>query len=298
MKTPAIVRAMEVVEGAHVLDATIDDVNGLASKAFQGRGGRVRDILHGEPLGHPAHPVAVLVPAGAWISAAVLDFMPGQSRAARALVGFGILGAIPAAASGIADWSLLKRKQQRVGIVHWAANLTAVALYSASYLQRRRGKELSGKILGLAGLGVVSASGYLGGHLAYRLGANVLKIDDLDFADATAAQIPLEWNTLGLVDSYQDHKLSPTELDGSKLVVYRDGLDLQVLVGTCSFCDDDLDLESSSETEGRSALECPQDGSRFDLATGAVTRGPAVAPIGRFETMVSTGMVEVRRAQS
>lgn len=47
--------------------------------------------LRGEWLGHPVHPIAVTVPIGAWVSAAVLDLTPGTRPAARRLVGFGLL---------------------------------------------------------------------------------------------------------------------------------------------------------------------------------------------------------------
>jgi len=172
MSDNPLVSAAKSIENSESLDGAVDQVGAVVHKVFGT--GTVRDVLHGAPLGHPAHPVAILIPAGAWISAAVLDFLPGQEKAARALVGVGVLSAAPAAASGIADWSVLRdQKQRRVGIVHWAANLTAVALYSASYVQRRRGRLASGKALSLAGLALISASGYLGGHLAYRQAANV-----------------------------------------------------------------------------------------------------------------------------
>ncbi|KIF01023.1 (2Fe-2S)-binding protein, partial [Streptomyces sp. RSD-27] len=44
--------------------------------------GPARDLLHGRPLGHPAHPVLVQVPVGTWLSAGVLDLLPGRQRAA------------------------------------------------------------------------------------------------------------------------------------------------------------------------------------------------------------------------
>jgi uncharacterized membrane protein len=173
-----LVKAMESLEETNALDPALTKVRGTVGRVL--RPGPLRDLLRGRPLGHPAHPIAILVPAGAWISAAVLDFVPGQKKAAQTLVGVGLLGVTPAALAGIADWSALGQKQQRVGLVHWAANLTAIALYSASYLQRRRGKQLNGTVLGLLGLSVVSAGGYLGGHLAYRQGANVvIKQDDV-----------------------------------------------------------------------------------------------------------------------
>ena len=166
-----LVQAVESLEDTTALDPAIAKARTVVNRVFHP--GLIRDVLRGKPLGHPAHPIAILIPAGAWISAAVLDFVPGQEKAAQTLVGVGVLAAVPAAASGTADWSALKQKQQRVGIVHWAANATSVGLYSLSYLQRRRGKQLSGKVLGLAGLALVSGAGYLGGHLAYRQGANV-----------------------------------------------------------------------------------------------------------------------------
>src|SRR4051812_40879264 len=129
----ALVRAMESIEDAAVLDPPITTLRRVVAAVPR----PVRELLHGAPLGHPAHPVAILVPAGAWISSAVLDFIPGQERAARALVGVGVVAAAPAAATGIADWSELDQRQQRVGVIHWGANLAAVALYSASYIQRR-----------------------------------------------------------------------------------------------------------------------------------------------------------------
>jgi uncharacterized membrane protein len=166
-----LVQAVESLEDTTALDPTISKVRSVVSRVL--RPGVIRDVLRGKPLGHPAHPIAILIPAGAWISASVLDFVPGQEKAARTLVGFGILSVAPAAASGTADWSALTQRQQRVGLVHWAANLTSIGLYSLSYLQRQRGKQVSGKVLALAGLTVVSGAGYLGGHLAYRQGANV-----------------------------------------------------------------------------------------------------------------------------
>jgi uncharacterized membrane protein len=172
MSNNPLVAAAETIENSESLDDAVARVGDVVDRVLGD--GPVRDVLHGGPLGHPAHPVAILVPAGAWISAAILDFAPGQQKAAQALVGVGLLGVVPAASAGIADWSVLReQKQRRVGIVHWAANLTAVALYSASYVQRPRGRHTSGKVLSLAGLAVVSASGYLGGHLAYRQAANV-----------------------------------------------------------------------------------------------------------------------------
>src|SRR5688500_4935677 len=80
-------RLTDVTEGlehARGLDRTIR-VLSLGVKRVL-RPGPVKDALHGVPLGHPAHPPLTDVPMGCWMSAAVLDLMPGTRRASEVLV--------------------------------------------------------------------------------------------------------------------------------------------------------------------------------------------------------------------
>ena len=158
------------LERAESLDPVVDRVRDITAKAP----GAVRDVLHGDPAGHTLHPAIILLPVGAWIGSAILDFVPGSKAASQVLVGAGVATILPAVVTGLADWSLLpEKRQQRVGIVHAASNTVATTLYALSFVQRARGKHGSGKALGLAGLAFVGLSGYLGGHLAYRQGASV-----------------------------------------------------------------------------------------------------------------------------
>jgi uncharacterized membrane protein len=174
--------ATSALENADALDPVVDRVRGIVTAAVPAP---VREALHGVPVGHSVHPVAVLLPVGAWIGSAVLDFVPGSERASRALVGVGIAGVLPSVATGLADWSVLRADQSRVGIVHALSNTVATCLYTASFVQRGRGRQLSGRLLGLAGLAAVGFSGYLGGHLTYRMGASVEQLDDSVQVDRT-----------------------------------------------------------------------------------------------------------------
>ncbi|WP_426725409.1 DUF2231 domain-containing protein [Curtobacterium flaccumfaciens] len=177
----AIRRLTDAVEHASVLDKAVDIdravVNALAKPKA------LRKLLHGVPFGHPIHPLMVQVPLGAWISAAVLDLVGGKgnAKAAKTLVGVGVVSASSASVAGYVDWSELNREQLRTGWVHQAVNWTGLSLYGLSWLQRKRGNHGAGKLLGFAGLAVVSVGGYLGGHLSYRQRAGVSDHGEVPF---------------------------------------------------------------------------------------------------------------------
>ena len=210
-------------------DATpLDRVSGPVREAVQRLlgNGMVRDALHGVWLGHPLHPVLVQVPIGAFMSAAILDLLPGEGKAADTLIATGILATPAAAASGLADWSQMHEQQQRVGIVHAAANTVATVLYGASLVARRRGHRGAGKVWAMAGLGVLGFSGFLGGHLAFRQagGAN--------HAEAVPHLIPPGWHDLCALDDLAgDGEPQVKELNRVPLLVVRRGDLIDVLCG-------------------------------------------------------------------
>lgn len=41
-------------------------------------------------------------------------------------------------------------------------------------------------------------------------------------------------------------------------------------------------------------VECPLHGAQFEVATGAVVRGPADCPVAVFETRILDGVIEIR----
>jgi hypothetical protein len=52
------------LENAAVLDPVVNLLRDAANTVIQPQA--LRDVLHGVPIGHPLHPVAVQVPIGAW----------------------------------------------------------------------------------------------------------------------------------------------------------------------------------------------------------------------------------------
>jgi nitrite reductase/ring-hydroxylating ferredoxin subunit/uncharacterized membrane protein len=240
------------------------------------------------PIGHPLHPLMVLAPLGAWASAALLDATPRNSRAARLLVSGGIVSAVPTAVAGLNDWAQLDPPQARVGVVHAAANVLAIGLYSASLLQRRRGRQLSGKVLAYLGFGVICGSGYLGGHLSYRqaVGAN--------HAAGLSSRFPQGWQPIGALDAIPDGKLTSRLVAGQPLLVLRRGSTAHVLSNVCTHLSGPLaEGELLHGDTDEPCVKCPWHGSVFSITTGEVVHGPATSPEIRFETRVLDGMLEV-----
>ena len=87
-------RLTERLEAASVVDRVGQPANQAAHRVIPS--GRVKDGLSGSWLGHPLHPVLVMVPIGSWTSASLIDLALGgrSSPAARRLVGLGVLSAL------------------------------------------------------------------------------------------------------------------------------------------------------------------------------------------------------------
>ncbi|WP_315094138.1 DUF2231 domain-containing protein [uncultured Cellulomonas sp.] len=132
----------------------------------------VRDLLRGAPLGHAAHPLMTDLPIGLWVSSSVLDVVGSDGGgSADRLLGLGVLAAVPTALTGLADWRRGGDRVRTVGALHAMLNTGALALYTTSWLLRRRGLRGPGIAASMLAGGVTAVSGYLGGHLVLVLGS-------------------------------------------------------------------------------------------------------------------------------
>jgi nitrite reductase/ring-hydroxylating ferredoxin subunit/uncharacterized membrane protein len=267
---PQLDRAVEKVEHAKALDSPAR----LTKKAVDAAlpNSTVRDALHGVWLGHPLHPALILLPLGSWMSATVLDLLPGRRDAARTLVGVGLASAVPAAAAGWTDWSDLHPQQQRTGLVHAAANAATVGLQFASWRARRQGRQARGAVLSLAAIGLGGAAAYLGGHLAYRQGAMV------NHAEEAPHVLPEQWTPLCRLEELTDGEPTRLTLGGTPVFVLRRGRHVDVLYDMCSHLSGPLSEGELSGTGDDMCVTCPWHGSTFRLRDGQVQRGPTTYP--------------------
>ncbi|GGM42864.1 hypothetical protein GCM10011608_29470 [Micromonospora sonchi] len=249
---------------------------------------RVRDLLHGVWLGHPLHPAMVQVPVGSWISAAVLDLMPGQRRAATTLTAVGTLSAVPAAVAGLNDWAALARDQRRVGLVHAAANTVALALYGGSLAARFTDRHNLGRTLGWLGLSAASAGAYIGGHLAYKQGAQVnLSVADLHL-------ISDGWHSIAELAELPQRELVTRKVDDVSLIVYRHGDEVTVMLERCPHQSGPLGEGEVRDIDGHVCVVCPWHGSTFRLNGGEVVHGPSPNDQQVLPTRIVNGVLETR----
>jgi nitrite reductase/ring-hydroxylating ferredoxin subunit/uncharacterized membrane protein len=282
----SVTDVVDRIENAGPLDPLANAARRVVHAVIQPQA--LRDALHGVWLGHPLHPMLTDVPIGTWTAAAVLDLVPGTGPSAATLIATGCLAAAPTAITGWADFSELHEQQQRVAIVHAAANITALGCYTASLAARGGGRTLRGKAWSYAGFAAMSIGGYLGGHLAYRQAAGV------NHAEQIPHLFPQGWQPIGELADLPDGELTSRSVDGVDLLVIRRGRHVDVLADICSHLAAPLSEGSFSVERGQGCVICPWHGSVFRLSDGAVVHGPATAPVPRFETRVADGLLEVR----
>src|ERR1700757_1861262 len=129
----------------------LDPVSEPVQEAVQAMPKPIRDVLDGVWLGNPLHPALTDVPLGAWTAAFCLDLV--GSEAADGALAVGILGAVPAAVTGLNDWSHLKDDAKRIGTVHALVNTAGLTLNVLSLAARRSGLRGLGRVLSTAAYG-------------------------------------------------------------------------------------------------------------------------------------------------
>jgi len=278
-------RMMTRLEEARSLDPVSDKlqaaVNAAAKPQF------LRDLLHGTWLGHPLHPVLVQLPVGAFVSAAILDLLPGKRRSPTVLIAAGTAAVTPAVAAGLLDWSQMTKDRRRVGLVHAAANTVAVGLYAASLAARLRGRATRGKAFSFAGLSVAGLGAYLGGHLSYAQSAGVNQ------AAPEIVRIPEDWTEVCSLADLPDGRPAVRTVADVPILLYRVGASVSALIERCAHESGPLGEGDVTGSGADACVTCPWHGNVFRLTDGAVVHGPAASDQPSLRVRVDGGKVLV-----
>jgi nitrite reductase/ring-hydroxylating ferredoxin subunit/uncharacterized membrane protein len=250
------------------------------------------ELMHGGRwAGHPLHPALSDLPIGLWTGATLLDAAdrgPAPPRgidAAGVLSAAGIVAAGATALTGLSDWTVSNEQDRRVGLFHGLLNTAALGLQCASLGTRMAGHRGTARALGAVGLTVTVAAGYLGGHLVFTKGVMVSRV-----AWATG---PRRWVRAFPEADVPDDSPVAVEAEGRQVMLYRHRGRLYAIDNICSHAGGLLSRGPVADL----TVTCPLHGSRFALAGGCVSRGPASQPQPVLPTRIRNGWIEVRGSQ-
>ena len=256
---------------------------------------RFKSLLHGTWLGHPLHPAITDVPIGAWLLAVIFDIVwlasptanGWAARGAEIAVLIGILAAIAAAITGLADWSDSYGAERTVGLYHAGLNSLALILYIISFFIRLAdpsGESVAAAILGFIGIASVLVAAYLGGDMVFGKVTGVNHVAWQEGSHDFVSALP--------VSELPDNTLRRVEVAGVPVVLVKLGAKYAAIAATCSHAGGPLD---EGELQG-DVVQCPWHGSRFRMRDGKALTGPATFAQPRYDVQVRDGMIYVRQA--
>lgn len=249
------------------------------------RPGTVKDLLHGVWQGHPVHPALAQFAVGCFTGAAVLDV--AGAPGAVPLIRCGIASSVPTAVTGLADYSAGHEEQQRIGVVHAAANLAALGCYTGSLRMRATGRP-GGGLLGLLGYGLLVASATLGGELSFRWASGPNHAAEVPHAG------PADWTDLGPVGDFAPEQPTRRLAGLIPVTVLAHNGGFLVIHDRCAHMAAPLHQGEISTDGGQPNVTCPWHHSVFRMTDGAVVRGPATAPQPVLDTRIRDGRLEAK----
>jgi uncharacterized membrane protein len=136
-------------------------------------------------LGHPVHPMLIVFPVGLLVTAVIFDAVdvfggsPTFGTIAYWNIVAGLVGAVLAAATGLADWLKIPAgtRAKKIGIIHAALNSIVLIVFLIVAIARTGGDTKSAGVslfaLEVLAIAIAGASAWYGGELAYRHGIGV-----------------------------------------------------------------------------------------------------------------------------
>lgn len=258
--------------------------------------------------GHPLHVILVDFPIAFWMGSLLADaahwWYGGTTwfTISWYLMAGGVVGAVLAAAPGIVDYFLRVppgSDARSAARTHGLLNGGLTVLYAGNLWWRTGPGAAAGTEwwiavgLSVAGVLVLSYTGWLGGELVYRyhMGIHRKNVEGrATIYDGSRKAGSGSWVEVAEEGELEAGQLKHVIVNGTWIVLARSGTGYHALEGTCSH-------EGGPLCDGTlmgTTLQCPWHGSRFDVRTGAVEGGPAEKPMRTFGVRVEKGRVELQ----
>lgn len=264
----------------------------------------LKDLLEGKPLRIALHPALVHLPIALFPLSLIFDLASWIARrsdwpfvrAAFYCLIAGLATALVAAVFGLVDYTDIRddHPAKKTATAHLVLNLVAVGLFAAGAGVRYSSLTASHTpvvplVVSIAGVLLLSYSGYLGGVLVYDDGIGVgrhlrharppertLTVKSQGKPAAVANDRDLREGESLRVD-IDDVLATIVRLEG-KVYAFQE------------FCTHRYGPLSEGELRG-CEVTCPWHHSRFDVRTGKVTHGPAKIDLRTFRTEVRDGKI-------
>jgi uncharacterized membrane protein len=168
-------------------------------------------------LGHPIHPMLIVLPLGLLTAAVVFDivYLVTDDHVFRSIafwnMGLGVLGGLLAGLFGLVDWVNIpsQSRAKRIGLLHGGGNVVVTALFAASWVLRLNGAGYDpgvlGYVLSFVGLALAVVTAWLGGELVDRLGVGVDNGANLDASNSLTGE-PATRATGGASTAYRSRQ--------------------------------------------------------------------------------------------
>jgi uncharacterized membrane protein len=147
---------------------------------------KLREIVEGQPLGHPSHPMFVHFPVAFYIGALAFDLMsrlfdfPGLVQAATFLIIGAFAGSLFAVPTGLVDWWQMAKgsEKRRKATQHMLLQFTTFGLFVVAFVLRWPDRyppkaEISWIVIEAIGVAVLLVGQYIGGILVYQMAMRV-----------------------------------------------------------------------------------------------------------------------------
>jgi nitrite reductase/ring-hydroxylating ferredoxin subunit/uncharacterized membrane protein len=226
---------------------------------------------------------------------------PRWFRTASHLNLLGIASALAAAVPGLIDYVFAvppKSTARDRATNHMLANVSALACFAAARASRHTDDDvprLWALVAELAGLGLVTTGGWLGGTLVYR---NQIGVDHR-YANAGKWRVEPRRLADAMIDVAASDELQPGQMKLLRLDDER-GEHRIVLARTAqgyAAFQDRCTHRGGSLADGAlvgCTVQCPWHGSQFDVMTGRIEEGPAKEPIATYAVEERDGRVWLR----
>jgi nitrite reductase/ring-hydroxylating ferredoxin subunit/uncharacterized membrane protein len=256
--------------------------------------------------GHPIHPMLIVFPFAYLVGSACVDAWALATnhrrwfRTASHMSALGLGSAVVAAVPGLIDYVFAvppKSSAKKRATSRMFANVSALGLFAAARAARKREDEPPaawGLATEIAGMGLISVAGWLGGTLVYR---NQIAVDHR-YANAgkwrvTRIANPSESFDAGAVDDLAVDQMALIRIASAagerRIVLARTERGYAAFDDRCTHRGGPL----SDGTLACGTVQCPWHGSQFDVTTGRVKEGPATEPIASYSVEERNGRIVV-----